>query len=88
MKITKESLIKFGMIEQQGDEKIIFPLKKVISIPNEDEEGEIAICVTTLRNAHELCLVLPDGAIIYLAPDNIEHLKKFEMCIASYEPNF
>lgn len=91
MKITKENLITFGMKETEGDEKMIFPMKKVISIPNEDadeDEGELVICVTQMRNASELCLMLPDGACIYLAAESIEDLQTFEKCIASYEPNY
>ena len=91
MEITKENLIAFGMKETEGDEKMIFPMKKVISIPNEDadeDEGELAICVTQMRNASELCLMLPDGACIYLAAESIEDLQTFEKCIASYEPNY
>lgn len=91
MEITKENLITFGMKETEGDEKMIFPMKKVISIPNEDadeDEGELAICVTQMRNVSELCLMLPDGACIYLAAESIEDLQTFEKCIASYEPNY
>lgn len=91
MEITKENLITFGMKETEGDEKMIFPMKKVISIPNEDadeDEGELAICVTQMRNASELCLTLPDGSCIYLAAESIEDLQTFEKCIASYEPNY
>lgn len=90
MKITKGSLISFGMKETEGDEKMLFPMKKVISIPNENpeaDEGELAICVTQMRNIAELCLMLPDGCI-YLAAESIEELQIFEKCIASYEPNF
>ena len=91
MEITKENLITFGMKETEGYKKMIFPMKKVISIPNEDadeDEGELAICVTQMRNASELCLMLPDGACIYLAAESIEDLQTFEKCIASYEPNY
>jgi hypothetical protein len=91
MEITKENLITFGMKETEGDEKMIFPMKKVISIQNEDadeDEGDLAICVTQMRNASELCLMLPDGACIYLDVQSIEDLQTFEKCIASYEPNY
>ncbi len=92
MEITKENLINhFGMVETQGDEKLMFPLKKVISVPNEDaeeDEGELAICVTTMRNKSELCLSMPDGSVLYLAPQSIEDLQAFERCIESYEPVF
>lgn len=92
MEITKENLINhFGMVETEGDEQIIFPLKKVISIPNEDaeeDEGELAICITRMRNQAELCLSMPDGSVLYLAPQSIEDLQAFERCIESYEPVF
>ena len=88
MEITKENLINhFGMVETEGDEQIIFPLKKVISIPNEDaeeDEGELAICITRMRNQAELCLSMPDGSVLYLAPQSIEDLQAFERCIESY----
>lgn len=88
MEITKENLIGFGMIQTEGDEKLMFPMKKVISIPNEDDEdkGELAICLTRLRNQTELCLSMPDGNVLYLAPESIEDLQAFEKCIESYEP--
>ena len=90
MQITKENLINhFGMVETQGDEKLMFPLKKVISVPNEDaeeDEGELAICVTTIRNKSELCLSMPDGSVLYLMPRHIEDLNIFERCIESFEP--
>lgn len=92
MKITKESLIAFGMKETEGDEKLLFPMKKVISIPNEDavedeEQGELAICVTQMRNKSELCFMMPDGCI-YLSVQSIEDLEAFERCIGTYEPHY
>ena len=89
MVINRDNLVNhFGMIETQGDEQIMFPLKKVISVLNEEseEERELAICITRLRNISELCLSMLDGNILYLAIDNIEDLKVFERCIESYEP--
>jgi len=95
MRITKENLINhFGMVETEGDEKLLFPMKKVISVKNhldeemEEDEGELAICVTMLRNKSELCLSMPDGSILYLTPRHIEDLNIFERCIESYEPVF
>mgnify|MGYP003435836453 FL=1 len=95
MEITKESLLEYGMIETKGDESLLFPMKKVISVKNhldeemeEDEDGELAICITRLRNQVELCLSMPDGSILYLAPKSIEDLQAFERCIESYEPVF
>ncbi len=91
MEITKESLISvFGMKETEGNEKILFPLKKVISIKDEEEEseeedGELAICVTNQRNRSELCLMLPTGDCIYLVAETIEDLQTFEKCIAVFE---
>ncbi len=97
MEITRDNLINhFGMVETEGMEKIIFPLKKVISIANEntyqeeeegeEDEGELAICVTLLRNQSELCLAMPGGSILYLVPESIEQLQAFESCIESFEP--
>lgn len=91
MAITKEQLLEFGMKETTGDERLIFPMEKVISIPNDDaeeDEGKLAICVTQMRNQPELCLMMPDGACLYLAAETIEELKIFEKCIASWEPNY
>lgn len=93
MEISKDTLINhFGMTETVGDERISFPIKKVISLPrenhDEEDEGELAICVTQMRNKAELCLLLPDGALIFLYVKTIEELKAFEKCIASYEPNY
>lgn len=85
--ITKEQLIEFGMKETEGDSAIIFPMAKVISIPQDDQaDDELSICVTQLRNQTEICLKLPDGSTLYLCPENIEELKTFEKCIESYEP--
>ena len=86
MEITKESLISYGM-KVTDDE--LFPLKKGIGITdeNEDEEdvGELAICVTVMRNESELCLSMPDGSLLYLNVESIEELVAFEKCIGSFE---
>lgn len=85
--ITKESLLKYGMKEVTGDEKLLIPMKKVLS--KSDEDGtEMGICVTNLRNRNELCLLLPDGGCLYLWVKTIEELEAFEKCILSYEPNY
>lgn len=86
MNITKEQLIEFGMIETTGDEKVLFPLKKVISeaSDNGEDDGELSICVYMGR----LALLLPDGALIYILAESIDELKAFEKSIAGYEPNY
>jgi hypothetical protein len=89
--INKENLILYGMTENKGDGSFIMPMEKVISVPNEDadeDEGDLAICVTTMRNSTEICLRLPDGAVIYLNVQSIEQLKAFEKCIGCYEPPY
>lgn len=90
VKITKEDLTAFGMKETEGSEKLFFPMRKDISIPNEsgDELGSLSICVTNQRNKTELCLLLPDGGCLYLAPESMEKLKVFEECIIAYEPEY
>ena len=91
--ITKEQLIEFGMIETTGDEKIIFPMRKVISLPKEsddedDELGEIAICIDMLYNSPRLVLSLPDGSSLGICVETIDELKAFEKCIGSFEPYY
>lgn len=81
MEITKESLIAFGMKEVGGEARAIFSMNKVISVG----EDTMSICVTNVRNASELCLILPDGAFLYLKAESIEDLQRFEKCIGSYE---
>lgn len=88
MEITKENLIEFGMKETTGDSKIIFPMEKVISIPNDEIDGELAICLTRMRNREEFCLMLPDGSCLYLNVNSMEDLRTFEKCIESWEPNY
>lgn len=89
--INKENLILYGMTET-GDST--FPMQKVISVPDEDSdpdyeaEGELAICLTNMRNSTEICLSLPGGSILYLNVQSIEQLKAFEKCIGSYEPPY
>lgn len=86
-KITEEQLIEFGMIKTVGDP--IESMRKVISVADEDADlGEMAICVTHMRNQPELCLMLPDGSCLYLNCETIEELKTFENCIQSWEPSF
>lgn len=90
MSITKEQLLEFGMIETTGDEKIIYPMKKVISIPPEKEDtdddlGEIAICVDMEYNFLRLVLKLPDGSTLVICPETIDELKIFEKCIGGWE---
>jgi len=87
--INKENLILYGMTEVGCS--FVTPMKKVISVPNEDEEdneGELSICLTNMRNTTEICLSLPDGGILYLNVQSIEQLKAFEKCIGSYEPTY
>lgn len=86
--ITKEELIKFGMVESDDP---VHPMKKIISIQGDnedDEEGEISLAITRMRNVPELCLHLPDGATVYLAISSIKQLKDFEKCIGSWEPSY
>lgn len=86
--ITKEQLIEFGMTEPEGDEKLLFPLEKRLTEPNEDGTY-MAICVTMMRNTSELCLMLPQGGgCLYLSIANIEQLKTFEQSLSSYESNY
>jgi hypothetical protein len=91
--ITKEQLIEFGMKETEGDEKAIVPMKKVISLPKEpededDELGEIAICIDMQYNAPRLVLSLPDGSTLGICAETIDELKAFEKCIGSFEPYY
>ncbi len=98
--ITKDSLLAYGMKETEGDEALLFPLKKIISVGAnddsdeddeenyQDDEGELAICLTQMRNAPELCLMMPDGACLYLSIGNIEELEAFEKCVESWEANY
>ena len=84
--ITKEQLIEFGMVET-GDP--VHPMEKLLSDKVEGSEFDpISLCVTHMRNIPELCLMLPDGACIYLAIGNIKDLKIFAKSIQSWEPNF
>ena len=88
--ITKAQLIKFGMKENKGVEKLVFPMEKIISLPNPEDpdEGTLSIYVTNMHNKSELALSLPDGGLIYLYCKTIDELKAFERCIGSYEPNY
>lgn len=89
VKYTKEDLIEFGMREEtDGLEKVLFPMKKVISVEQESSGDEMAICITSQRNVHEICLILPDGGCLYLSPESMDELKIFEKCITSYESNY
>ncbi|MGK0174056.1 MAG: hypothetical protein ACI9AT_000419 [Ulvibacter sp.] len=80
--ITSDSLKDFGM--KLTTEDPIFPMRKTISI-GDKEDGEIMIAITKMRNKPELCLSLPDGAIIYLNIQTIEELEAFEKCIESWD---
>lgn len=80
--ITKEQLIEFGMIPSIDR---VIPYEKVIG---EGEDGKLAICVTLERNIQEIALFMPDGAVLYLCPVSIEHLKMFESCIGSWSPAY
>jgi len=92
--ITKEQLIEFGMKELSQEEGgFYFPMKKVISVPNEenednDEFGDISICVSMAYNSSKIVLSLPDGSVINVFVETIEELKAFEKCIAGWEPNY
>lgn len=89
-KITEQSLLDWGMVHNTPPDQMVVPMKKVISIHIDEEEydGELAIVISCWNNANELCLSLPDGALIYLKCTTIEELDNFVNCILSYEPNF
>jgi hypothetical protein len=89
--ITKESLLNFGMIETDESERIFFPMKKVLSIKSENEEyeedePEISIAITRMRNEEEFVLILPDG-MVFINPEFIEDLEAFEKMILEYQSN-
>lgn len=91
MELTKQNLIDhFGMVETEGDEKEIFPLRKVISVNDQDEEiAGLSICISYLYNdGARPCLLMPDGDIIWIYANSIEDLQKFESSIAMYEPTY
>jgi hypothetical protein len=84
--ITKESLLEYGMKEYDN---VLFPMQKNLS-ENENEnqeEGILAICITQMRNITEICLLMPNGNIIFLNVNSIEELQQFENCIESYDSN-
>lgn len=84
--ITKESLIEFGMVEPEDHfEAQIYPLSKTII---ETEDGNVQLLVSRMRNADEICLMLPAGDMLYLNVQTIEQLRTFELAISEYEPNF
>jgi len=88
--ITRESLLDFGMCLTLEPESFIFPMIKVISEPLKEGDGmgSLKIAVTRMKNRDDLCLVLPDGALIYLSPKSIEDLENFEKMIVRWEPVF
>jgi hypothetical protein len=86
MKITKETLLEFGMTITEAPLNLIIPMEKVLY--QNAEGGKLAICVTNFRNASELCLMVPGGHCIYINPKSIEDLKTFEQCLGAWEPNY
>ena len=88
--ITKEQLLEFGFIEVEDDSKIMFPFKKVLSEPNEDddEQGELALVISRLRNGTDFCIITPTGEMIYVnGAKNLEELKIVEQSITGWEGN-
>ena len=86
--ITREQLMAFGMEEPQDGEHIAFPLAKSLSRKHPtDSLGAISLCVTRLRNVSELCLLLPNGAVLYLnGVESVEELEVLEKAITGWEP--
>jgi hypothetical protein len=90
-KITKDSLLKFGMIDT-GDcfdllEKDLISDKWKEENPEEAENAILSLVITNERNSAELGLRTADG-IIFLAIDSIEDLEIFEKAIGSYSSNY
>lgn len=86
MEITKEDLIEFGMKENKGYDKILYPMEKILG---EGEEGTIALVITNQHNRSEFAIVLPSGDTLFLVGvKSIEDLKCIERCITSWEPNY
>lgn len=83
--ITIEQLKEYGMIETTDES---FPLeKKLKDTDNIFEFGKMSICITTLTDPTNLCLLLGDGGFIELNNiRTIEDLKKFESYLLSYNP--
>lgn len=83
--ITKEKLKEYGMVET-ADESFPFE-KKLNDKDNIFEFGKMSICVTTLTDPPNLCLLLGDGGFIELNNiKTIEDLNKFESYLFSYNP--
>jgi hypothetical protein len=77
--ITKESLLEFGMVETDSP---IFPMRKEIL----SEMGfRVYVCVSTLRNANELCILMSSTQILYINPVSIEELEIITKSIIAYE---
>ena len=79
-KITKEDLKSIGM------NPTLDPVIKYEKIIGEGEDGKLAIVLTSERNVLELALSMPDGSMLYLRPQTIDHLQIFESCIESWSP--
>ena len=83
MEITKENLIKFGMVESPKDEAFLFPMKKPIMADHLAGET-VYMAITNIRNQSEPCIMVPNGIII-LKASTIEQLQLIEDSMLAYE---
>ena len=87
-KITKENLIKFGMIETTDDSKFLYPIGKELF--EDSSESSLMLVITRERNIEEFALLLPDGGgTLFLGGiANMDQLKAFQDAITSWEPKY
>ena len=86
--ITKDELIKFGMVENTGEDKVLYPYIKSITGKEFGQDNGIYIVVTNEYNISEFCLILPDGNQLFLNIDSIDELIAFEKYIDRWEPGY
>ena len=84
-KIATRDLLDFGMEEVTTVDKMVIPMRKVIQ---SIDEGDFSICLTTMRNIPEFCLMFPSGDMLYLKIKSIQDLMEFESRIGDFDPNY
>lgn len=78
-KITKESLLKFGMVETND------PAIKLSKVLVNDGEVEMRLQLTWHRNSDEFTLYIDDYGLLYINATCIEDLEAIERLVSSFE---
>jgi len=83
--IDKDKLLKLGWVEGTDP---IYPMSKVLSDPEINEEDHLRLVVHQLEGGWMFAVSMPDGGLLNFVAHSTEELQTFEKMIHSYNPTY